>query len=516
MPTTKRRESPQEQRSADLAALRFPHLLAARHTPRDRFKIRAHTELIGEQLAAALRRPGARVAIITPPQVGKTELANVWTPAWLLMRNPHTKIITTSYGQNLANRNGRRVRNLVRDIGGRYGVRLARDAKSVAEWSTSAGGGLKSSGIGGGITGYDADIVLVDDIWKNRAQAESPAEQQTAWDWLSSSMLTRLAPSSPVVMIGTLWTERDPVLRLIDREGRAEEGGKWSVIHLPALADLKLTGGTDPLGRRDGEPLTHPKIPDRDVVRLLQHWEDKRSGLPLALDWHALYQGDPHPREGALISWDKLQEATIPAARLPEASLVVVAVDPSGGGGDEVGIITGIQTHDERVIITADDSAVMPVTEWPERVCDIADRAQADRILLEVNFANRLVEQAIRTAWSRKPRSGLMPAIISVRALRGKVLRAEPVAQEVAMGRVLFVGGLTHLQRQWASYRAGSVDSPGALDASAYIAINLLRPAGTEHLVKETGPRRLDTVSGRAGRRLEGRTSPGGRRLPGR
>ncbi|WP_277426304.1 DNA cytosine methyltransferase [Streptomyces sp. ADI97-07] len=66
--------------------------------------------------------------------------------------------------------------------------------------------------------------------------------------------------------------------RLAD-EGRIEEGGRWRVIHLPAIADPKF--GTDPLGREHGEPVPHPKIPARDTVRLRAWWADmKATSIP--------------------------------------------------------------------------------------------------------------------------------------------------------------------------------------------------------------------------------------------
>lgn len=488
------------------AALTYPHLLAAYLD--DKWRNRAHTRLIGTRIAQAIQRPGARLAVITPPQVGKSSLCSIWLPVWLLARDASTKIITTSYGQQLATRNGRATRDLVRDHGRAFGVELARGSAAASEWYTTRGGGVKAAGVGAGITGFAADVLFVDDVYKDRADAESAAVRSGVWEWLSSSALTRLSPGAPVVMVGTLWTEQDPILRLIDDEGRVEDGGRWDVVHLPAIADSALTPYGDPLGRADGEPITHPRISDEDMEARRRHWADKKAGV-LARDWESLYQGNPSPREGSLVAWELLHEATVPLERVPDAVRVVVAVDPSGGGADEVGIVVARLGTDGCCYITHDASEQMPVTEWPRVVCDLAEEHEADRIVLETNFGGKLSVQPIRTAWRGRERSCVMPAITVVRAKRGKVLRAEPIAQEMVAGRVWIAAGLSRLMRQWATYRPGS-ESPGRLDASVYAAINLLRPAvGTLVSSDDTGgeehrPRRRDQVRSQ-GRRIPGR-----------
>lgn len=498
--------------SEDLGALLAgPQYVAGRMSPS--WVTRPHTRVIAEALQDAVCERGSRTAVICPPQVGKSTLCSIWAPFWLLMGSPSSRIITTSYGQRLAERNGRSVRNLVRDEGHRWGRTLAPDARSVSEWYLTQGGGILSAGVGAGITGFPADVLVIDDVYRNRADAESPLVRERVWDWLSSSAFTRLAPGAPVFMIGTLWTPQDPILRLIEQEGRIEDGGRWRVVHMPAVADLQLTGA-DPLGRSDGEPLTHPKIPEHDREALLAHWEDKRSGV-LTRDWLALYQGDPHPRDGAVVSWAVMEAAFIADVDVPEPGRTVVAVDPSGGGADEVGIVVASSDGTgSGAYLTHDYSGVMPVTEWPARVCDAAEEHRADQIILETNFGAGLVPQAVRTAWEAKPREGLRPAIRQVRALKGKILRAEPIAQEMAMGRVRVARGLTKLASQWTSYAPGSADSPGRLDASVYACMALLRPAMSS-LVSESG----DAPVLRSARRVPGRgaivpPAPGTRRIP--
>jgi len=360
-----------------------------------------------------------------------------------------------------------------------------------------------SNFIAGGVLVHNC--LIIDDYCKNRADADSPVMRENTWEWYSSGLLSRLAPSTPEIVLATRWHPDDLIGRLLKEQGRQDEGGSWRVVHLPAIAELDLTGGSDPLGRQDGDPLTHPNEMLNTREDLLAFWQKRQADTPLVRDWRALYMGDPAERTGALVSWEIIQSATVPPSAVAKPVRIVVAVDPSGGGADEVGIIVAALGDDEKVYLIADASAVIPVTEWPRAACDLAEQHGADRIVLETNFGGRLVEQAIRAAWMSKERSELMPAISEVRALRGKVLRAEPIAQELAMGRVKIVAGLDKLCRQWATYRAGDRDSPGRLDASVYACVALLRTPMEGLASETTRTRRRDAIGGRGGRRLPGR-----------
>jgi hypothetical protein len=106
-----------------------------------------------------------------------------------------------------------------------------------------------------------------------------------------------------VVAIMARWHPDDFASRRLEEGGRIEDGGRWEVIHLPAIADAKF--GPDPLGRAPGDPLPHPKIPTRNRAALKAWWADmKRTSI--VLDWHALALGDPQPAEGALVSEELL------------------------------------------------------------------------------------------------------------------------------------------------------------------------------------------------------------------
>src|SRR5690606_7328108 len=126
-------------------------------------------------------------------------------------------------------------------------------------------------------------------------------------DWWSADLMSRLSPGAPVVLIMTLWHVDDLAHRVLQHDGREEEGGLWRVVRLPAFADSP----DDPLGRAIGEPLPHPRIPEGDVEAARAHWEGRRKST-VVRDWYALYQADPKPVEGALLTVAELWAARLP------------------------------------------------------------------------------------------------------------------------------------------------------------------------------------------------------------
>jgi hypothetical protein len=52
--------------------------------------------------------------------------------------------------------------------------------------------------------GFRADIVIIDDSIRGRAEAESMLARAHLWDWFTADLLTGLKPRGAVVLIATL------------------------------------------------------------------------------------------------------------------------------------------------------------------------------------------------------------------------------------------------------------------------------------------------------------------------
>ncbi|MFJ7489696.1 terminase large subunit domain-containing protein [Streptomyces sp. NPDC097727] len=481
-----------------------------------RFRMRSHLKVIGEALAEVGRGEQDRLLILTPPQVGKSTCVAEWFPFWWLCTYPMDKVAVTSYGDDLALRRGKRIRSYVEEHGDEWELRLRAGSGAMQDWEVTSGGGVRSVSVGKGLTGFDVNLLIIDDPHKDRADAESDAARRALHDWYSSAGLSRLQPDrNAVVAIQTRWHPDDFAGRRIQEEGRIEDGGRWKVIHLPAIAHPKF--GPDPLGREPGEPLPHPKIPTRDAGRLRAWWDNKKA-TSIVRDWHALYQGDPQPAEGALVS-EELLRLLRDTTTAVEPQKIAVSIDPSGGGRDVAGIIGGFLGDDGRVWVTDDVSAPMSSAAWSTAACLLAHRTTASIIYVEWNFGRDMCVLAIQTSWEKLqnegeiPKDVLMPAISPVRAKQGKLLRAEPIAQLMVQDKVRMRGVFTDMEREWATWQPTDPDSPGRIDASCVLAYGLIPEANQGAIVHAPLPQAPQPSGGRSGGQPGGAASVYGRKI---
>jgi len=247
-------------------------------------------DIIDAALVEAFNTPDSRLIISMAPQEGKSvRVANDF-PVWCLTRNPDLRIVTASYGQSLANRNGRAVRNRILNHP-EIGLQIANDNGSVSEWTVAGHeGGMFSVGVGAGVTGRPADLLIIDDPIKDRKEADSELQRDTVWDWWTDAASARLAPGAPVVIILTRWHQDDLAGRLIERDPEAG----WKVINIPAQADHRPERGeVDLLGREPGEYMVSAR------GRTWKQWEQRRKQAG-ARTWASLYQGRPSPDSGGV------------------------------------------------------------------------------------------------------------------------------------------------------------------------------------------------------------------------
>jgi predicted phage terminase large subunit-like protein len=111
-----------------------------------------------------------------------------------------------------------------------------RPINTAEEWETRQGGGVRAVGVGGGITGYGAGLIIIDDPIKSRSEAESKTIRDKVSDWFDDDLYTRLEPDAPIILIQTRWHEDDLAGRLL-KEMEEEGREKWEVVSLPAIAE---------------------------------------------------------------------------------------------------------------------------------------------------------------------------------------------------------------------------------------------------------------------------------------
>jgi predicted phage terminase large subunit-like protein len=245
-----------------------------------------HHQLLIAELEAVERGDTQNLMVCMPPGSAKSTYTSVEFPAWFLGRNPKRSVLAASHTAELAERFGRRVRNIVAsaEFRGVFGVGLADDSQAAGRWDTSEGGEYYAAGVGGSITGRRADLAVIDDPVKSREDADSQRSRDKAWDWYTNDLLTRLKPGARQIVVMTRWHEDDLGGRILQRD-RAN----WKLIEIPMEAFE-----ADPLGRKPGERLWPEWFTD-DMVRVAKL--DRRA-------WSALYQQRPSPEEGTYFQRD--------------------------------------------------------------------------------------------------------------------------------------------------------------------------------------------------------------------
>lgn len=229
--------------------------------------------------------PTKRLAFSMPPQEGKSQRVSRTWPLYLLLRNPNTRIVIASYEFEVARRWGRAIKN---DILAHpeLGLSISADSQAAHDWQLEGhDGGVYCVGVGGPLTGRPADIIIIDDPVKGRAEADSEAYRENTYDWWTGTAATRLSPGATVVIVMTRWHEDDLAGRLI----REDSDNEWHTINIPAECDVL----PDPLNREIGEFMISAR------GRSVEDWQKKRQEVG-SRDWTALYMGRPSPAEGGL------------------------------------------------------------------------------------------------------------------------------------------------------------------------------------------------------------------------
>ena len=261
-----------------------------------------------------------RLMISMPPRSGKSELVSRKFPAYAFGVDPDLQIIATSYGADMAQRFNRDVQRVIdNDL---YKAAFPDTSLNAGKSNNSKGayirtsdlfeivghtGSYRSCGVGGGITGMGADILIIDDPVKDRKSANSATVRQSIYEWYTSTAYTRLSPGGGVIVMCTRWHVDDLLGLLLKEEQNG--GDKWKVINYPAIAEH------DEPHRKAGEALHPERYPIESLLKI--------KGAVGSADWASLYQGRPTVLGGNIIKsgWFKRYK------QLPELKYRLVDAD---------------------------------------------------------------------------------------------------------------------------------------------------------------------------------------------
>ncbi len=259
-----------------------------------RYDAAIHHKAIMQALEDLERGKILRLMITMPPRHGKSEIVSRRFPPWFVGRDKSRQVIFATYNSHFANDFGRTWRDIINsEIYQKIfpGVAPKTETRSAERMELKDGGLLVATGVGGAITGRGADLLVIDDPFKNREEAESLTIRESRWNWFTSVAYTRLMPGGRICIIMTRWHEDDIIGRLLSPDYMTpEQMASWTILDLPAIA-------------HENTPRERALWPTHYPLNVLHEIRDVIGPR----DWSALYQQKPTPPEGAFFKREMIE-----------------------------------------------------------------------------------------------------------------------------------------------------------------------------------------------------------------
>ena len=253
-----------------------------------------HHRLLLEALEETAATPYGRLMVFMPRGSAKSTYASVVFPAYYLGKYPGSRVLLASYGSDLAKRNGRKTRSILRQQ--RYHrlfeAGLSEDSSAADNFALTNASEYLAFGLEAGVVGTRADGIVIDDPVKGIEAAESAVQREKTWDAYFSDLTPCLIPGGWLVIVMTRWHQEDLAGRILPADWMGEsgyfegrDGMRWRVLCVQA----KCETDSDPLKRQPGE-------------YLWPEWFDRQLWVPYepqVYTWNSMYQQRPRPVEGA-------------------------------------------------------------------------------------------------------------------------------------------------------------------------------------------------------------------------
>ena len=405
------------------------------------YKTPAHILAMAEKLEAVNRGDIKRLMVFTAPRHGKSALCSENFPAWYMGHHPQDQVMFTTYGQDLADGFGRKVRNALGDVRHERsfpGCVLSQDSRGAQRFNTTAGGVYYAVGAGGAVTGRGANLLLIDDPLKSREEADSKLIRDKLWDWYASTAYTRLMPNGAVILIQTRWHADDLAGRLLNGHEH------WDVLNLPALAEPN-----DALGRNVGGALW-PEQYSVDALQNIRSTIGER-------EFVALYQQRPSALEGAMFKREWMRRGQAPRAGMQIAMGVDLALSTKKTADYTAIVVIGKDEFGKLYVL----DAVRERVDFPgalRLIRNVAEKWNPKAIAIEqVAFQAIVVQELLRQ--TTLPIKGVRPD-------SDKVTRAQPLALRYEQGLVTHEELPGWFEDELLSFPQGAHDD--GVDALAY------------------------------------------------
>lgn len=368
-----------------------------------------------------------------PPRHGKSYTVTETLPSWYLGNHPDGNVIIASYEGTFAESFSRRNRDkFVQYAPDIFRIEPNKNVQGVALWETEKGGRCRAAGLKGGITGFGAELFIIDDPIKNKESADSETILAKIHDEMGPSVQSRIHPGGKLVVIQTRWVENDVI-------GYIEQN--WSefiykTINLPCECE---DPDNDPLGRKKGESLMGPHLGDVGLPKRIcndNEWLKSKKILVLAGEgqrtWDALYQGHPSAENGNLFKeqwWKFYDRRDITFDRFEYSQLSIDATFKQTETSDMVAM-TLWGMYKNNVYLYKLVNKRMGFVATVARIKEfLKEFPTIDELLIEDRANGSAIIDSLRYMEG-------IPPIVPVNPLGGKYSRAQAVSPFVSTGSV--------------------------------------------------------------------------------
>jgi predicted phage terminase large subunit-like protein len=220
-----------------------------------------------------------RLAISQPPRSGKSETLCRFA-AYMLEKRSNRNVLVCGYNQSISRRFSRKTRTILDER-----VGLSENHQSIDEWSIDNNSVYYVGSVNSPKTGIGFNLVICDDLIKNREEASSPVIIEKLRDFYREDLYSRLEPDGSMILVGTRWSENDPIAYAISLDS------SFKVINVPALCEDEEN---DPLSRKIGESIFPERYSTEDYLAIKE--------VVGEFGFASLYQGRPIPKDGGLFN----------------------------------------------------------------------------------------------------------------------------------------------------------------------------------------------------------------------
>ncbi len=232
--------------------------------------------------------------IVVPFRHGKSDMSSRYLPAYFLGRFPDDEIIQASYGADLSQGFSKDVKKIMESENYKkvFDSKLDNKSNSTSERQIAGKNGkYYAVGADGGATGKGASLLIVDDFFKNRAEAESETVRTKRWDSFTQDFVSRCAPVHIVLVLNTRWHVGDISGNILAKNDKNSE--RYDP-EFPVFVNLHYKARLD-----DGTYLFPERFDDS--------WYNKQFAIQGKYGSAALLQGDPTLKGGNMFEIEGLR-----------------------------------------------------------------------------------------------------------------------------------------------------------------------------------------------------------------